>query len=208
MGGGSGPVAASGSGPDGLYMGNDFRAAYVPGVALTGAGQSVGLLEFDGYYPSDITNYAAMAGVPSVPLKNVYVDGFSGEAGDANVEVALDIDMAVCMAPGLSSVVVYEAGPYGDANDLLNRMATDDLANQLSASWTYPIDAESEQIFQQFAAQGQSFFNASGDGDAYVGPVISPAERRPEHHQRGGHHTDHQRSGRGVGIGNGLELGC
>ena len=62
-------------------MGNDFRAAYVPGLALTGAGQSVGLVEFDGYYPSDITNYADIAGVPAVPLKNVSLDGFDGTAG-------------------------------------------------------------------------------------------------------------------------------
>src|SRR5208283_2731808 len=43
----AGAVPASGSGPAGAYMGQDFRAAYVPGLALTGAGQSVGLLEFD-----------------------------------------------------------------------------------------------------------------------------------------------------------------
>ena len=79
--------------------------------------------------------------------------------------------MAICMAPGLSSVIVYE-GEVTD--DILNRMATDGLANQLSASWTYPIDAETEQIFQQFAAQGQSFFNASGDSDAYAADTEIP----------------------------------
>ena len=36
---------AVGSSPGGGYMGNDFRAAYVPGVTLTGAGQTVGLLQ-------------------------------------------------------------------------------------------------------------------------------------------------------------------
>jgi len=168
---GAGP--ASGSGPQGGFMGNDFRAAYVPGLALTGAGQSVGLVEFDGFFPSDITNYALIAGIPAVPLKTVLLDGFNGVPGGGNIEVALDIDMAVCMAPGLLSVIVYE-GELPD--DVLNRMATDDLANQLSASWTYPIDAETEQIFLQFAAQGQSFFNAAGDDDAYVGPVYPPSD--------------------------------
>ncbi|MGD0412956.1 MAG: choice-of-anchor tandem repeat GloVer-containing protein, partial [Verrucomicrobiota bacterium] len=172
-GGAMGLLPATGSGPGGAYMGNDFRAAYVPGLALTGTGQSVGLLEFDGYYPSDITNYAGLAGLPAVPLKNVLLDGFNGVPGGGNIEVALDIDMAVCMAPGLSSVIVYEGE---EPDDVLNRMATDDLANQLSASWTYPIDAETEQIFQQFGAQGQSFFNAAGDGDAYVGPVSPPSD--------------------------------
>jgi uncharacterized repeat protein (TIGR03803 family) len=169
----AGVVSASGSGPSGTYMGHDFRAAYVPGVALTGAGQMVGLLEFDGYYPSDISTYASMVGIAAVPLTNVYVDGFDGMPGDNNREVALDIDLAGCMAPGLSSVIVYE----GDVtDDILNRMATDDLANQLNSSWSYPIDAVSEQIFQQFAAQGQSFFNAAGDGDAWVGEIATPCD--------------------------------
>ena len=39
-----------GSGPGGYFIGNDFRAAYAPGVTLTGSGQTVGLLEFDGFY--------------------------------------------------------------------------------------------------------------------------------------------------------------
>ncbi|HUD84130.1 MAG TPA: protease pro-enzyme activation domain-containing protein, partial [Candidatus Saccharimonadales bacterium] len=166
-------VSASGSGPSGAYMGDDFRAAYVPGLALNGTGQTVGLVEFDGYYPSDISTYAGIAGVPAVPLTNVYLDGFTGIPGQNNVEVALDIDMAVCMAPGLSSVIVYE-GVVTD--DILNRMATDALANQLSSSWTYPINAVTEQIFQQFAAQGQSFFNAAGDSDAWIGEIATPSD--------------------------------
>ncbi|MDR3561787.1 MAG: protease pro-enzyme activation domain-containing protein, partial [Negativicutes bacterium] len=39
-----------GSGPGGNLIGRDFRLAYVPNVALTGAGQTIGLMEFDGYY--------------------------------------------------------------------------------------------------------------------------------------------------------------
>jgi len=162
----AGAVPATGSGPSGTYMGNDFRAAYVPGLALTGSGQSVGLLEFDsGYYQSDITNYEALAGLPNVPVKAELLDGYNGGPGNGNDEVSLDIEMAISMAPGLASVIVYEGSA---TDDILNQMATDDLAKQLSASWTYGIDAESDQIFLQFAAQGQSFFNASGDGDAYV----------------------------------------
>ena len=162
----TGAVPATGSGPSGAYLGNDFRAAYVPGLALTGTGQSVGLLEFDsGYYQSDITNYEALAGLPNVPVKAELLDGYDGGPGNGNDEVSLDIEMAISMAPGLASVIVYEGST---TDDILNQMATDNLAKQLSASWTYGIDAESDQIFLQFAAQGQSFFNASGDGDAYV----------------------------------------
>jgi subtilase family serine protease len=166
--------ALTGSGPSGAYLGKDFRAAYVPGVTLTGTGQTVGLLEFDsGYYQSDITAYETLAGLPNVPVSAVLLDGYGGGPGYANTEVSLDIEMAISMAPGLAGVIVYEGST---TDDILNRMATDNLARQIGASWGYPIDANSEQIFLQFAAQGQSFFNASGDSDAYTGVVMTPSD--------------------------------
>ena len=121
----------TGSGPGGYFIGKDFRAAYAPGVTLTGSGQVVGLLEFDGFYAGDVTRNFSAAGLPAVPIQPVLLDGFSGTPGSANTEVTLDIMMASYMAPGLSKVIVYE-GYY--PNDILNRMATDDVAQQLSSS--------------------------------------------------------------------------
>lgn len=175
-GGGNGAVPLVGSGPGGAYRGGDFRGAYARAVSLNGAGQMVGLLEFDGYYPSDIAAYRNQSGVANVPVLDVTMDGFDGSPGGNNVEVALDIELLSSMAPGLAQIIVYEAGPSGTANDILNRMATDNLARQLSASWTFPTDATTEQILLQFAAQGQTFFNASGDHGAYTGPVPSPVD--------------------------------
>jgi hypothetical protein len=171
-----GPNPNLGSGPIGSYMGKDFRAAYVPGVSLTGLGQAVGLVEFDGFYANDITSYETRAGLPKVPLQTVLLDNFDGAPGDNNNEVALDIEMAISMAPGLSEVILYEAGSLGNGDDILNRMATDNLAKQLSSSWTFTTDATTVQIFKQLAAQGQSFLNASGDSDAYTGPIDAPAD--------------------------------
>jgi uncharacterized repeat protein (TIGR01451 family) len=171
---GGGGTPADGTGPGGSYRGNDFRRAYAPGVALTGSGQMVGLLEFDTYYLADITTYRRNSGITTIPLINAFIDGISSTPGANNIEVALDIEVANAMAPGLAAIIVY-AGGFGD--DILNRMATDNLAKQLSASWTFPSSAATDQIFQQFAAQGQAYFNASGDGDAYVGapsPVDHP----------------------------------
>src|SRR5258706_15645826 len=130
----------AGAGPSGTYMGSDFRAAYAPGVTLTGSGQTVGLVQFDGYNASDITYHETQAGLPNVPLINVLLDGFSGNPSGygGEVEVCLDIEMAISMAPGLSGVIVYMAGPFGNFHDVLNRMATDNLAQQLSCSWHIP----------------------------------------------------------------------
>jgi uncharacterized repeat protein (TIGR01451 family) len=175
---GTGPVpqTGSGQGPSGAYLGSDFRGAYARGVSLNGSGQMVGLLEFDGFYRADVAAYWSQAALPGVPVEIVTMDNFDGTPGSHNVEAALDIEMASSTAPGLSLIIVYEAGPNGLGDDVLNRMATDNLAKQLSSSWTFPIDPTTEQIFQQLAAQGQTFFNASGDNGAYSGPVSTPAD--------------------------------
>lgn len=172
---------ASGSGPSGSFMGNDFRAAYVPDTTLRGSGQSVGLLQFDGYTASDITYYESQSGLTNVPLQNILIDGASGapSGSGGEVEVSLDIEMAISMAPALSNVILYIAPNPSPFEDILNRMATDDQAKQLSCSWYIPggtSNAVTDQIFQQMAAQGQSFFNASGDSDAYTGLIDFPGD--------------------------------
>jgi len=165
----------TGSGSGGAYMGNDFRAAYLPGVTLTGAGQVVGLVQFDGFYASDITSYETAAGLPAVPLQTVLLDSFSGTptTSDGNTEVSLDIEMAVSMAQGLSKIVVFEGNPntaYFFPNDVLSAMADSNSISQLSCSWGWsggPTNT-TDNIFKKMAAQGQSFFLASGDSDAFT----------------------------------------
>src|ERR1019366_1509358 len=167
-----------GAGVNGSYMGGDFRAAYVPGVALNGAGQAVGLVEFDGFYANDITAYESQAGLPAIPVQTVYLDGYSGAPTiSGNPEVSLDIEMVISMAPGMSEVISYEAGPSGIPNDVLNRMTTDNQAKQLACSWTWGggPSATTDQIFQEMALQGQSFFCASGDSDAFSAGAIDNA---------------------------------
>jgi len=164
----------NGAGPGGTYMGSDFRAAYVPGTSLTGAGQVLGLLEFDGFFPGDIATYESIAGLPSVPLQVVLLDGFNGAPGPGNVEVALDIEVAIAMAPGLSQIILYEGSL---PETVFNQMANDNLASQVSCSWGWGGGPSRllDQIFQQMAAQGQSVFDASGDVDAFPpGAVDDP----------------------------------
>jgi len=178
---GQNAAPSAGSGPGGGYIGNDFRTAYVPNSSLTGSGQTVGLLQFDGYTASDIAYYEDYAGLPHVALQNVLLDGSSGlpSGTGGELEVSLDIEMAIAMAPSLSKVIVYEAPNPSPFEDILNRMVTDNLAKQLSCSWYIPsggANPVTDQIFQQMAAQGQSFFNASGDSDAYTGLIDFPGD--------------------------------
>ncbi len=171
----------TGSGIDGSYAGYDFRAAYLPDTTLTGAGQSIAMVEFDGYTLADITNYEAAHGLPNVTLTNVLLDGFSGmpSGNGGEIEVSLDIETAIAMAPGATSIIVYEVPPNGSWHDMLSRIANDNLAQQISCSWfmqNSPADPVADGIFQQMALQGQSFFNGSGDSNAYTGLIPFPCD--------------------------------
>ncbi len=165
---------AVGSGPGGAYLGSDMRAAYYGGTTLTGSGQAVGLLEFDGYNTSDVTS--SFAGQSNtVPIHNVLLDGATAGSDGDDGEQVLDIVQAATMAPGLSQIRVYIAPGnsqigVGDV-DIFNEMATDNIAKQLSCSWGWnPVDStQLDPIFQEFAAQGQNLFVASGDAGAYTG---------------------------------------
>ena len=176
---------ATGSWPGGQFIGSDFRAAYAPGITLDGTGQAIGLVEFDGFYTMDILAYERLANLPNVPLQTVLLDGFDGfpiqGTNAANSEVALDIEMVIAMAPGLSNVVVYEAGPLpplGNAqpNDILSAMAANTAIKQFSCSWDFGSVPRGtmDGYFQKMALQGQSFSNASGDSGAFTGAWPEP----------------------------------
>jgi subtilase family serine protease len=173
----AGVAAASGSGSGGTFMGNDFRAAYAPGVMLNGAGQAVALLELDGYNTSDIVSYESLAGLPNATLTNILIDGYSGAAGSYNGEVALDIDMAISMATNLSEVIVYEAPlTTTGIEHILQLMASNNVAKQISSSWIFSDDPVNDISYKQMAAQGQTFFQASGDDGAYYSGIPQSAD--------------------------------
>ena len=160
--------ATTGSCPSASFCGSDMRAAYYGGTALTGAGQSLGLLEYVGTDLADLTTYYKNAKQTlTVPISLVSTDGTStsclASAGCDDTEQTLDMTQALGMAPGLSSLVMY-VGSTSAA--MLNAMATaSPLNNQLSSSWTWrPADPSGDDpYFITFAGQGQNYFQASGD---------------------------------------------
>jgi hypothetical protein len=168
-------VRKSGSAPTGDFFGSDFRKAYVPDTTLTGAGQIVGLLQFDSYYPGDVAAYKAAAALPDIPVQTVLIGGFDGTPGSANGEVALDIELAMAMAPGLSKVICFSTSIDGFQNDVLSVMASSNMVKQFSCSWGWSGGPKTttDSLFMQMAAQGQSFFNASGDDNAFTPTATS-----------------------------------
>ena len=175
------PLATTGSGPSASFLGSDMRAAYYGGTALTGAGQSLGLLEFEGTDLADLTTYFTNAHqTNNVPVTLKSTDGSSTSCKEPScddTEQTLDMTQAIGMAPGLSSLVVY-VGNSGES--IFNAMATASPLNfQLSSSWTYtPADPNTENpFFQEFAAQGQNLFQAAGDsGEWTTRSAIWPAD--------------------------------
>jgi uncharacterized membrane protein len=181
-------AAVTGSGPGGSYLGSDMRAAYYGGTTLDGNGQAIGLLEFGGYDLNDVNLTFSNAGQTyKVPVNNVLLDGATGGTIGDDGEQVLDIVQAIGMAPNLSQVRVYigtgvnDTGVGVDDANILNSMVSENLAKQLSCSWGWqPADPTVDDVFfQEMAAQGQSFFVASGDDgafDALISPFFYPAE--------------------------------
>ena len=181
---------AGGSGPGGDFLPSDMRAAYYGAGPLTGAGQTVGILSFDGYLSSDVQLYYTRTGMTSnVPINNVLAGGYDGScdgggAACSDGEQVLDIVNVIGMAPGITEILFYESlsGP-----DTLNQMATDNVAKVLTSSWSSSdLGQNADPIFRQFQAQGQTYLNAVGDHRSYNGQNFLPPSTNPNILQVGG----------------------
>jgi len=169
------------SGPYGLTP-DDVRKIYDlprPSFSFNGQGQTLALVEFDTYHPSDIKHFEAAYTGDLIDLENISVDGFNtNQTPGANVgEVTLDIEMMASLAPMASHILVYENtdGSASGHLDVYDKIAAENRAKEISTSWLFRADAltpgelcAENQCFEQMAAQGQSFFAASGDGGAYA----------------------------------------
>jgi len=164
--------AVTGSGPSGSFLGSDMRAAYYGGTTLTGAGQNLGLFEFSGTDLQDLTTYFANIGqTNSVPVRLVSTDGTStscvSSGGCDDTEQTIDMTQAISMAPGLASLVVYVGGTD---TAIISAMTTHNpLPTTIGCSWGWtPADTTTlDPYFERMAAQGQTFFAASGDNSTW-----------------------------------------
>ena len=164
--------ATTGSGPSASFLGSDMRAAYYGGTALTGAGQHVALFEYYGTDLADLTTYFKNIGqTNNVPVTLISTDGTSTacaySSGCDDGEQNLDMTQAIGMAPGLAGLEMY-VGSTDTA--IISAMTTHSpLALAIGCSWGWtPADASTlDPYFEKMAAQGQSFFVASGDNSTW-----------------------------------------
>jgi subtilase family serine protease len=186
---GGGP-ACSGMTPQ--QVNSIYDAPHV-GPRGKGAGVTAAVFELSDYLPSDIATWAHTfyGSGYTTRLKNVIVDGgplhpqcppgdtcspdANGYSGD--YEVNGDIELILTAAPDLKKLLVYLApnDTTGQTSlDEYTRMADDDTAATISASWSVCENdvtaayAQSENVvFEQMALQGQSMFAANQDDGAF-----------------------------------------
>ena len=169
------PNATTGSGPSASFLGSDMRAAYYGSGPLTGAGQNLGLFEYEGTDLADLATYFKNVGqTNNVPVTLLSVDGTSTACVDSSAggscddtEQTLDMTQAIGMAPGLASLVVY-VGATDTA--IIGAMTSHNpLPTTIGCSWGWtPADASTlDPYFEKMAAQGQNFFAASGDSSTW-----------------------------------------
>ncbi len=151
-----------------------------------GAGQTIALFEQESYDPFDIDAYQACYGT-NATVTNIDVDGGPAPFEGDDLESALDIEQVIGLAPQ-AHVLVYQ-GP-GEQKvapiDILSQIVADDRAQVISSSWglceafTFLAGAGVIQfentLLQEAAAQGQSFFAASGDAGSVQCEQIEPED--------------------------------
>jgi subtilase family serine protease len=173
------PCAAAGSIAQsfGAYTVDEIASLYgfnaIYGAGDEGAGQTIGLLELEGNFPSDISAYQSCYGT-SANVSDVTVDGGPPAPSRANqdgLETALDAENLIGLAPK-AGLAIYQApndatGPY----DAYRAMITSSSRpNVISTSWGEcerdlgaTAAAAENTLFEEAATQGQTIVAASGD---------------------------------------------
>jgi hypothetical protein len=161
-----------------------------PAIA-NGGGQTIGLMEFDAFHMSDVSDYATLLGIPALAsnVSVVPVNGGVSSPGSGETEVLLDIDTVMLYAPG-AKVVVYESPFNGQASSyssVFNAMINGGVTI-ISNSWASCEDQVSEagargvdSVLQSAAASGISVFNGTGDAgssclDGSANTIAVPAD--------------------------------
>jgi kumamolisin len=165
--------ATTGSGPSASFLGSDMRAAYYGSGSLTGAGQNLGLFEYEGTDLADLQTYYKNVGqtYPGSIITVLSTDGTSTGCtypSCDDTEQTLDMTQALGMAPGLASMTMY-VGSTDTA--IIGAMTTHSpLPMTIGCSWGWtPADPSTlNPYFEKMASQGQSFFAASGDDSTWT----------------------------------------
>lgn len=139
----------------------------------SGAGRTVAIATAYSYNKSDVDGYWKQYGIKRTgKVTNIHV---GGTTNTPNGETTLDLQQVGAQAPGADVLMYLGKDPKFTTFTLVfNTIVTDNKADVVSISWglcemwTGSAQIQTEHaIFKQGAAQGQTFFAASGDDGAY-----------------------------------------
>jgi pseudomonalisin len=173
------------------YSPQDFWSFYhapasplTPGARTDGAGQTLAILaEGDLTQPRlDLADFENRFGLPHVPWTTVPVGTPSADTTGAP-EWDLDTQYSTAFAPGVASLLVYDAPSLSDQDILaeINRFVTDDRAAQASfsagecesLSHLSGFETAADTALAQAVAQGQTLFSSSGDTGSFCPFLVS-----------------------------------
>jgi Pro-kumamolisin, activation domain len=190
-------LGAAWFGPGGLSSSASFHRD-LSGVghtrASTASAQKVGLLEYDTYNLSDVSDWLNLvvsdpSAVPSITsrLSNVNVNGGVSSPGAGESEVLLDIDSVLAGASPSVNAVVYDA-PINTSFAQMFQTMIGDGDTVISNSWNACEDQTPQaevqaidSVLASAAASGISVLNATGDygsgcADGSANTVAVPAD--------------------------------
>jgi kumamolisin len=154
---------------------------------ILGDGQTIAIISFDTYAPSDIDTFDKEFGIDGPPVKKVAVGQPLTKPGSGTVEVALDLEVVRGVAPH-AQILNFE-GKNGtiDQADIIDAIVQDGRADIVSDSWgRCDVDEafspgsreRGVRSLQAAAAAGVSVFVASGDHGAFDCWSHDPSDHR------------------------------
>ena len=186
------PLAHPSATQQGTLKPSDFASRYgltpLLSKGFKGQGQTIGIVTLASMFRADATHFWSSILKIKTKANRITLENIDGGAGPVSNaagsgETTLDVEQSGALAPQ-ANIVVYEA-PNSDAGflDAFATAASENKASTVSSSWGESEDVikaavaagvESktyaqafDEIFLEFAAQGQSSFIAAGDAGAY-----------------------------------------
>lgn len=176
---------------------NAYNATSLLNRGINGTGVTISIVDAfgDPYIQGELDNFSAAYGIPTTTVHVVCVDGpcdyYNGIYTGWNGEIALDVEWAHAMAPGATmnlyigstnaqplydGVAAAVAGTNGNGTYLspssIISMSWGSPENDIGESGSIaPVFGENypwlNEVFQQGAAEGMTFFASTGDWGAY-----------------------------------------
>lgn len=147
---------------------------------VTGAGQTVAIIELGGGYSTDdLAAYFESLNLPVPVIESVGVDGAANSPGDdADGEVMLDIEVVGAVAPGVHIVVYFAPNTTSGFYDAIAAAMHDSARTpsvisiswgQAESGWTASAMDAYDALFADAAELGITIYAAAGDDGAADG---------------------------------------